>query len=33
MFEILEKVLKRKTDLDDTTLKNIVSYFKIIHTK
>lgn len=33
MFEILEKVLKRKTDVDDNTLKKIVSYFKIVHTK
>ena len=33
MFEILEKVLKRKIDVDDNTSKKIVSYFKIIHTK
>lgn len=33
MFDILEKFLKRKTDVDDLTLKKIISYFKIIHTK
>ncbi|RKS92651.1 CRP-like cAMP-binding protein [Flavobacterium limicola] len=33
MFDILEKILKRKTDVDDFTLKKIISYFKIIHTK
>lgn len=33
MFGILEKVLKTKTGVDDITLKKIVSYFKIIHTK
>jgi CRP-like cAMP-binding protein len=32
MYELLEKVLKRKTNVDDITLKKIISYFKIIHT-
>lgn len=33
MYDLLEKFLKRKTDLDDTTLKEILSHFKIIRTK
>lgn len=33
MYQLLEKFLKRKIDLDDNTLKKIISHFKIIHTK
>lgn len=33
MFDILEKVLKIKTNADDVTIKKIISYFKVITTK
>lgn len=33
MYEILKNVLKKKTDIDDITLKKVLPFFKIKHTK